>query len=745
MSLSGVTKAIGATTAVVGAAKTLASTSPATALSGITSAVSGAIGSIGSFFKAMPNVTLPLPNPLFAYASYDYVLGMGVLTDSDLNNPDSTYRAGKRIPLIAKSANADPNNRITTPYGKFDFFIDNVVMTSSIGHEKGNNTNVTTMSFEIVEPYSMGMFMVACQAAAYQAKHKNWRDAPFVLTVDFRGNTETGTIANIPNTSRQIPFKFADISMKVTGSGSVYSCNVMIWNQAALATKYANLKSDTSIQGKTVQEVLQTGEKSLQAVVNQRLYQLKKDGIVKVPDEIIILFPENVASSASPASKEEPTENKQGATATSNTTVSEDVFKKLGVTRSTKNQTLVQPEGQGNALGKAQMNFNVAKKGDAPIGKDNVVYDPKTKVNVRANNTINFQESDFRFRQDTDIPNAINQVLLQSQFPGQTFDPSNLTKEGYRQWWRIDTQVYNITTDENLTSTGRKPKIIVYRVVPYNVHASRVTTTNSKAPGFEELRKQAVKHYNFLYTGKNVDVLKFEINYSGGFSALMAADNFNRTQDEKTKANTGSADQKDAKVEPLGSNKGNEPEKDQINTTQTEYAQTQTANERQGGSGGEDAGVRAARVFHDAITKSADMIELNMDIIGDPYWIAQSGTGNYTAVPSDKQNLNTDGTVNWQNGEVDIIVNFRIPVDINQTSGLYDFGAGSSAPVVHFSGLYRVQVITSTFRQGKFTQNLSGFRRQGQELKSAGTPDKTYSSKNTKENSKEVYGSSEGE
>lgn len=741
MSLSGVTQIVGATTAAVSTAKTLISSGPATALSGISSAVGGALGSIGSLFKALPNVTLPLPNPLFAYASYDYVLGMGVLTDNDLNNPDTTYRAGKRVPLIAKSANSDPTNRINTPYGKFDFFIDNVDLKSSIGHEKGNNTNVTMMSFEVTEPYSMGMFMIACQQAAYEAGHKNWRDAPFLLTIDFRGNTETGTIASIPNTSRQIPFKFADISMRVTGAGSVYSCNLMVWNQAALATKYSNLKSDVSIQGKTVQEVLQTGEKSLQAVVNQRLQQLKKDNVVSVPDEIIILFPEDVSSSASPSSKEEPSENKQGATATSNASAGQAIFKKLGVTRSTKNQTLVQPEGQCNALGKSTMNFSVTRKGDAPIGKDNKVYDPTKKVHVRGDNVVNFQESDFRFRQDTDIPNAINQVLLQSQFPGKTFDPSNLSKEGYRQWWRIDTQVYNITTDENMKSTGRKPKIIVYRVVPYNVHASRVTPPNVKAPGFEELRKQAVKHYNFIYTGKNVDVLKFEINYSGGFSALMAADNFNRTQDEKTKGQTGSKDEKDAKIAPLGNNAGNEPEKGQVNTGTVDHSQTGTKSEKKGGGGVEDAASRAARVFHDAITKSADMIELNMEIIGDPYWIAQSGTGNYTSVPSDKHNLNTDGTVNWQNGEVDIIVNFRTPVDINQTTGLYDFaGPGKSAPVVQFSGLYRVQTLTSTFRQGKFTQTLEGFRRMGQELKKTGTPDQVYSNKTTNPKDPNSYG-----
>ena len=69
--------------------------------------------------------------------------------------------------------------------------------------------------------------------------------------------------------------------------------------------------------------------------------------------------------------------------------------------------------------------------------------------------------------------------------------------------------------------------------------------------------------------------------------------------------------------------------------------------------------------------------------------------------------LNEDGSVNYQTGEVDILVNFRTPVDLNQATGLYNFGGASkSAPVLQFSGLYYVNTIVSNFKQGKFTQNM---------------------------------------
>jgi hypothetical protein len=687
--------------AILDSATTITSTA-----SNVISAAGSAINlsAIGEFFTTIPNLKLPLANPLSEFASYTYILSIGVLRDDELNFPDTTYRAGKKLKLICKSANADPNNRINTSYGKFDFFIDNLTLSSIIGHEKNNNTNVTKFTFDITEPYSMGIFPIACQQAAYEAGHKNWRSAPFILTIEFKGNRENGTMVSIPNTDRYIPFKFTELSMTVNHTGSKYTCNAIAYNQTALTSKHAQLKHEVSVKGKTVQEVLQTGEKSLQAVINQRLQQLAKDGIVPVPDEVVILFPKDISSSAGAAGASTPS---QGATTGSGAGGS--VIQKLGLTRSKINQTLVQDIKQVNELGSS-----IITTGESSIGKDNAVYDKDKNVYIRANNTLEIDGGELKFNQDTDIINVINQVLIKSEYPKAALGAKTVTKEGFRKWWKIDTQVFNISSDENLKSTGVKPQIIVYRVIPSNHHlSSGPMPPNVKPPGFQDLAKQAVKVYDYIYTGKNTEVLKFDITFKNSFSTMLSADAGQFNQDIQ---NPGSVQFIEKAVNKLLMI-GNEPDKTLgVTPTQATYVATKSTTDHKGGGGPETAASRAARTFHDQINSGNDMIMLDMTIIGDPYFIAQSGTGNYTAKSSQFVNLNTDGSVNYQNGEVDIVVNFRTPVDINQVSGLYDFGGASkTSPVMQFSGLYRVTTVTSRFSNGEFKQDLKGMRRRQQE------------------------------
>lgn len=664
------------------------------------------LSSIGSVFETIPDVTLPMPNVLHSYATYNYILSIGVLTDEEINHPDESYFANKKIPLICKSGNADPANRVKTDYGRFDFFIDNLEIHGIIGHEQGNNTNSTMISFEITEPFSMGLFTIACHTAAIDAGHKNWRECPFLLRIDFRGNNEYGTMSQtILDATRFIPFKFTQISMSVKETGSVYQCRAMAWNQAALTTKHATLKTDMSINGKTVQEILQTGEKSLQAMWNKRLHQLKDAHVIEVPDEIVIIFPEDVASEGSSGSSS----NSNGATTG---TAGSDVITKLGLTRSKTNNTLVQDEKKCNLLGKAKLGFDATTRPpDAPFGKDNGVYDEKTKGYVRANNTPTVGDCDFRFRQDTDIPNAINQVLIQSDFPNKALDPKNMSPEGYKKWWKIDVQVYNVSTDANYKSTGTKPKIVVYRVIPYNVHGSSAPSApNKKAAGFDELYKQAYKRYNYIYTGKNIDVLKFDITIANTFAVLLSAD-----------ASTENQDVSGGKV----ALEGQDPELTPgVIPTEVSYSSTGSNIDKKGGGGRESYATRAAKMFHDTINTGNDLIMLNLEILGDPGWIAQSGLGNYTSKQTQYPNLNKDRTVNYQSGEVDIIVNFRTPIDINNDTGMYNFnGKTPTTPVMSFSGLYRINQITSNFRSGVFTQTIKGQRRNQQEATHEGTSD----------------------
>lgn len=737
-----------ATTAASAAGNVLSSVGAATGLSSLADAVGSSLSSVNSLLTSLggkPGGGLPLPNVLSNYATYNYVLSLGVLTDSELNFPDSSYMTGASPLLICKSANAEPFNRVQTAYGKFDFFIENLTMNSTIGFVKAANTNVMSLDFQVTEPYSMGMFTVALQTGAYQCGWKNYRDAPYLLKVEFRGNKSDGTMMPIPNTTRYIPIKIRKLDMKVTEKGATYSISAMPYNHQGLSTKNANFKSDVAIKGATVQELLQTGEKSLQAVINQRLQQMKTDGLVAQPDQVVISFPVQTASDKSPATKANEKESNTGATASPKPetfSTLQGVFDKLGLAKSKINNTMVQGDGECNAIGKASMGFGLDKKGDPVFGSETKVWDPKAGVWTRGNNTINVKEGQFKFSQNTDIINAINQVLLNSDFPKETLDASKVTPLGMRGWWTIDCQVYLDLTNANDTSTGSVPKILVYRVLPYDVSVDRTNPPNTPPPGVKNLKKEVVKEYNYLYTGKNTEVIKFDIEFKTSFSILMAADGLKRSQDVVTGANTGGTDAKESVLDPQPD--GLPPSDVAGNTpTSVSYSLLTTSTDRRGGGGSDTQATRAARVFHDAITRGADMMALNLEIWGDPYYISQSGTGNYTSKQA-TTNLNTDGTVNYQNGEVYISVNFRTPIDINQATGLYKFTGDASAPVVQYSGLYRVLKIVSTFANGKFTQVLKGSRLLQQENPSTGTSTQTFSTSNAKPNPSDPYGYGDG-
>jgi hypothetical protein len=693
--------------------------------SSVVTSISDFAKSISTKFATVGPIKLPLPNVLHDYASYNYIIGFAVITNDDLANPDETYMSNKSVlnnketgeskssnlRYIFKAGNADPENRIKTAYGKFDFFIDDLNIESVIGLERSNNTNTTNITFSVIEPYSMGLFSIACQQAAWEAGHKNWRSAPFLITIEFRGNDEIGVMNLIPTASRHILVKFQEMSMTVNHTGSVYQCSVFAWNNSALTTQNATLKNDMSIKGSSVQEVLQTGENSLQAVWNKRLQQLKEDKVLEIPDEILILFPDEVYSDTSGSGGDGNTEEKSSATVGSAASP-DDIYKKLGTTKSDKTNTQVQDPAKCNIIGKAQVGVGIDKKADSPFGKDSVVYDEKLKVNVRQNNTPVETENDFRFRQDTSIPNAINQVILQSNFPTESLDPKAMSEEGYVKWWRIDTQVYNISSDANYKSTGTQPKILVYRVIPYNVHnSSGVVAANAKPKGYDKLYKKACKVYNYIYTGKNVDVLNFEIKLENSFAVSMAADAGKNSQDVKNAEEQGSAPQDSDIIVP----KGEEPEEGTVGNS-VNFGGTGSPTDKLGGGGSDTAVTRAARLFHDSVTRGTDMIMLDMKIVGDPFFIAQSGIGNYTAKPTEYANINKDGTVNWQNGEVHVVVNFRTPIEINNYTGLYQFQGENqpdektTTPVMQYSGLFRINRVTSTFKGGQFEQRLFGQR-----------------------------------
>lgn len=649
----------------------------------------------------------PLPNPLEPYASYSPVFTFSCLSAYEVNYPDVTYKAGNISNIIFRSGGGFPDKRIETLYGKFEYYIENMEMSTIMGfNRRTHSSNATSISFTVVEPYSMGMFLQSLYLAANNSGYVNYVYSPFLLTIEFLGHFSNGTSGVIPNTIRHIPLKLMSVEMTVNESGCTYEVTAYPWNEVALTDSNNLFDADIAISGETIAEMLQTGERSLQYTVNSRLADIaERDTGSPIPDEIVILFPKFLNSDATPVEHED----KGKANVDPNAPNEQPVAIQLTLNRG-DNQTLLQEPTEMNEIGLSKMGFTQQHGGQTDKAKESEVYHPSTSVVDRAKLQINPSSREFMFAQNTSITNAITQVILMSDF-GRKITEDRKDEMGMYTWFRIETQTFVMEPNEaNIKNNGRPPLLIVYKVVPYKVHPMRFARLNTTPPGYETIRKNVAKEYNYIYTGRNVDVLGFEIKLDTAFYAAVAGDdgqlhldtsnqNENATGGNSTTGYTTSpGNTRDGSANPS-------VVKNRVNKFSTDNV---------GGTASEDHKTRIARQFHNALLDSpSDMISAELSILGDPYFIADSGMGNWSNTHTGTFNMTETGSINYQNGEVDIYINFRTPLDINTDSGFYDFGETQDVP--QFSGLYQVLTVTNTFEKGLFKQQLDLIRRRDQE------------------------------
>lgn len=653
---------------------------------------------------------LPLPNMLHKYASYNYIFTLFALNTDAVLSPKATYmKNASGLPVILKSGGGNPSNRVKTIVGKFDFFIDDVVINSIYGFNNATgNSNAFDFEFTVIEPFSMGLFMMSMQNAAYKMGYGNYTLAPYCLKLEFKGADQQGNMSTVPEGTRYFPIRIKDIAMNVSESGATYKVTAIPIADTPQLKSVNKITTELQYSGATIAEALQTGPKSLQKVLNDNLRNTAKNLKIPIADEIVILFPLDQAPTA--VKKEDKETVKKAADAPEGVKLISDeggVFKTLGVSRSADNQTLVQDKV--NAIGASSLGYNPTRPAISVTPATDIVYNKamggydqsKLNKNVTVSNNI--------VPQNSTVINAINQLILTSDFAKNAL--SKKTDEAGRyDWFRIETAVVDVNSDENTEYTGRKPQIFIYKVMPYKVHASNIPKVGFKTEKskYVKLQANAVKVYNYIFTGKNTDILKLDLNFDNMFQAILAADGFkNGSGSELAKQNSSAALKPTDIVNPGGTKTPPKPGEAATANANTSY--TGSAGGRKTVGGPQLDEHRAAQLFQEGLVRGVDMLNLEMDILGDPYWLTGSGLGNYSSKPTQYYNLNADGSVNYQNGEVDMIMNFKTPIDIENSSGLYKLA--SAKAIQQFKGLYKVNDVISKFSNGEFTQTIKAMRR----------------------------------
>jgi hypothetical protein len=680
------------------------------------------------------------PNPLEEFASFNNIFTLGVLTPEEVNFPGRTYRQNGPTIKILRSGGGLGDSKVTTAFetqGRVEYYIDNLDIDSIIAPKAGIGvTNATTINFQVTEPYSMGLFMQSLMEAALNAGFANYIQAPYILQVDFVGWDDSGNRKIIENTTRYFPLRFIDIKFNVTAGGCVYDVTAIPYNETAFSDTVQRIRTDVAPTGATLQELLQTGQNSLTNIINRRFREQAAAGEVSTPDEIAIIFPDpNLDLSAAINSD----------SASSATISPEDAARSLGqvdLTRSANidriqelqsntltsvgrdsitNRIVGLAGSRPNVIGQSRIVQSILERGHSPMGIDAFVLDDTTGNYNRGKISISSDLRQFSFGQGMKIQNIIESVVLTSDYARRIID-FNVDQNGMVDWFKIEADVYINEDLNNEARNGRPGLVYIYKVVPYKVHSSVFSRGSTGGANYNNLSNNVAKEYNYIYTGKNKDILNFDIQMNFAFFTGLQEDRGQGTADI---VNGGSDTALSETPTVFGQNEGTgDFQRDgdtPIESVIEGTSQTTPGTEL------DDQKIRIARQFHDAIVNSdVDLVTLKLDIMGDPYFIADSGQGNYNSPNIGILNINGDGGMEYQNSEVDILINFRTPIDYKDDESGKMLFPEDTLRLTPFSGLYRVLFVRNSWQQNKFVQTLDLIRRPNQEVEGSVTDQSMY-------------------
>lgn len=719
-----------------------------------------------------PGISTPLPgplkNPLNAFKTYNYIVTLAALSSDELNTPDTTYRTAGLQHVVCRSSGGAGDAKVMTAFErngkKIEFYIDNIEMKQIIHpNVKSRGTNATHMSFDIIEPYSMGLFVQAMQIAAREAGHRNFLEAPYALMFEFTGWDSAGKMYRPRKTRRIFPFKWVNGEFEVTTQGSVYNMRGVPFNDQAFSDAVQTLPVDIEITGRTLNELIQTGAGSLATVINTHLLRNVEAQAGVEPDEYVFVFPKDRSSLATAIQSSDEDDHATQTTSNSyasdfsdfpaparrvNTYNSTDLQRAIDsissgtyidadnqqeyrnflynqkgyiLKRSNLSETIKsfnESTENVNDIGQAQISIvDPLGPGTVPFGQASFNYDKENGLLKRDNITIDPARRSIKFAKGSKIQKILEDLVLISLYGENSSPDTQPDEKGMVDWFKIEANIYNIDNKQQEAQTGRPPRVIVYKIVPWKVHQSVFASPNRAYSGYKALERQCAREYNYMYTGKNTDVLEFNLQFQNAFfQAISPTANRNKASTDLS-ALSGSKDESELNEEYVISNAAQDVQGDGASVNTTLGTENGTA-----GAISESGKVEIARRFNDALINSdVDLISTTMKIWGDPYYLADSGMGNYSAKETEFFNLTSDTTMDYQSGQVDIRLNFRTPIDI-KSNGMYDFG--DSVGVDAFSGLYMVNTLTSSFSGGQFTQELAMIRRKNQQLTQVATDEK---------------------
>jgi hypothetical protein len=669
--------------------------------------------------RTASNIPGETENVLNRYRSVTYNFTFAALTPDNLKNPES-YRNSKLKYVVAasygKGENAissqvvgiaksklvteevdgvasvnttdyidkDTGSSVVTGFnkespGRFDLFIDAAEIETLLAPNKQSGPAIATkVKFEIFEPMSANGFIEALHVAAIAAGWTGYLNACYVLKIDFLGypddNLDPIAAAEKINATRYIPIKLTGSEMEVTETGTRYRCSGVPYNEFGFANPNV-IYSDISFSGNKVRSVLENLFEGINKSTKDRAAKEKSREAVNIVDQYKIFFPALPKAGDAMEVTENSPDNKMSKADINEMLRSNAIYKFPPIEES--------PDAK-NA-------------GGAPTQ----TTDPRNPDTTKRNDPTTNQ---IQFAKDSNIHEIIEAVIRDSAYWEQILSDIETAKRGDGMVDYFQIMISTIPGEMDYT-TNQQRFIYQYIVCPYKVHYSKIPGQQFSNFDSNTLKNYVKRIYNYLYTGQNIDVLSFKLNFNNLF---FQAANPKMGNNDSTDTNKGAGAANDKKIT-VQTDAGRVAKQDQLDRAPSLPDSQASSNSDRGTAIQQNPYYQLAYAAHDAILESVNMMTGELEILGDPYYLSTGGMGNHLPKVKDIA-ITLTGEANFNNGPVVVRINFRNPVDINKETGLVEF----SKTAVAFSGVYQVLSCQSTFRDGMFKQRLKLMRYSGQ-------------------------------
>ena len=649
-----------------------------------------------------------VPNPLHDFVSSTYFLALHALTKDDYNS--MVTNPGSFVPqhtLIASGGKRGVPGFERDTYFNDDFYFEDFKLSNIIGLVQGTaqGTNAVTFSFTLIEPYGMTLIDRLIEVAR-KLGTPSYIEMAYVIEINFVGYNDDGTSQVLQDQKKFIPIKINGCKIKVNTKGAEYQIEGTISPQMAFSDLLASTPANFEVAATTLDEFFASGTAAAGIVaaitdINQRAEAQATANTAGTTTR--------TPTSSSPAGGSAP------GPATDSVSIGSYVQAYNAWQIATKKSSAVSAfneisvnvhptftQGDGGIIIRptTESTKQVAEKDMSKAKNKSDVY----KANARYDTARpDLSKGKFTINKDTTVMAVINQAMQSSNFirkqvinPGD--DPQKIANEQKSDliWWKI---IPSVILGDFDTASSRQTYKVTYNIVPYTVH-------NQTHPDIPITQPSGwVKEYNWIYTGKNNDIIDFTLELDSTYYTAVTID----AGAKSAPYTTAEGDQENININTdiaASAKSTNSPVAARTTAPVTNQATAQSSIRNLQ----DPQGVRTSSVAAHVMNGGADTIQVTLKIVGDPTFVKQDETFYAPNTKGGEPLVGglVGGSISTDGGEVIVKLTFNTPVDIDDsTGGLKDSGSFRTSA---FSGLYKIIDVENTMSRGKFEQALTLIR-----------------------------------